>query len=197
MCFRQMARSGAAARAVREVAFYHAVFERMERHDNQPSTRLQDTFGSKQCPRQFAQFTDPAIQRLFAALPPAANIITTEIEELWLDDWHRGNIVLLGDAVHAMTPNIGQGAGMAMEDAAVLVEELAGKAKIGDALASYAGRRRRRRRANCWPRFGVPANWMWPHAALFALILRRPSALDGKAFLPTRRPRWWRPAAGN
>ena len=95
-------------------------------------------------PRQFAQFTDPGIRRLFAALPPPASIITTEIEELYLEDWSRNNIVLLGDAVHAMTPNIGQGAGMAMEDAAVLAEELAGTGTIEDALANYVRRRKPR-----------------------------------------------------
>jgi 2-polyprenyl-6-methoxyphenol hydroxylase-like FAD-dependent oxidoreductase len=94
--------------------------------------------------RRFAQFTAPELQRLFAALPPAAGIITTEIEELWLDDWFRGHTVLLGDSVHAMTPNIGQGAGMAMEDAAVLAEELAGNARIEDALKNYVRRRKPR-----------------------------------------------------
>jgi 2-polyprenyl-6-methoxyphenol hydroxylase-like FAD-dependent oxidoreductase len=98
--------------------------------------------------RQFAQFTAPELQRLFAALPPAESIITTEIEELWADDWVRlwddRCVVLLGDAAHAMTPNIGQGAGMAMEDAAVLAEELAGGGKIEDALGRYAGRRKPR-----------------------------------------------------
>jgi 2-heptyl-3-hydroxy-4(1H)-quinolone synthase len=94
--------------------------------------------------RFFSQFTAEPLRRLFVALPPAARIITTEIEELWLDDWHRDNIVLLGDAVHAMTPNIGQGAGMAMEDAAVLAEELAGRGKIEDALANYVRRRKPR-----------------------------------------------------
>ena len=94
--------------------------------------------------RRFAQFTAPELQRLFAALPPAASIITTEIEELWAEQWFSGNAVLLGDAVHAMTPNIGQGAGMAMEDAAVLAEELAGNARIADALQNYARRRRPR-----------------------------------------------------
>jgi 2-polyprenyl-6-methoxyphenol hydroxylase-like FAD-dependent oxidoreductase len=52
--------------------------------------------------------------------------------------------VLLGDSVHALTPNIGQGAGMAMEDAAVLAEELAKGGKIEDALSSYARRRKPR-----------------------------------------------------
>jgi 2-polyprenyl-6-methoxyphenol hydroxylase-like FAD-dependent oxidoreductase len=92
----------------------------------------------------FNQFTDAGIQRLFAALPPPASIITTEIEELFLPEWTKGRTVLLGDAVHAMTPNIGQGAGMAMEDAAVLAEELARGGKIEDALGNYVRRRKTR-----------------------------------------------------
>jgi 2-polyprenyl-6-methoxyphenol hydroxylase-like FAD-dependent oxidoreductase len=52
-----------------------------------------------------------------------------------------GLVALLGDAVHAMTPNIGQGAGMAMEDAALLAEELAANSDPQAALESYAGRR--------------------------------------------------------
>jgi len=98
--------------------------------------------------RQFAQFTDQGIKRLFAALPPPESIITTEIEELWMDDWVRVSTsncaVLLGDAAHALTPNIGQGAGMAMEDAAVLAEELASGAEIEHAVGSYATRRKPR-----------------------------------------------------
>jgi 2-polyprenyl-6-methoxyphenol hydroxylase-like FAD-dependent oxidoreductase len=97
----------------------------------------------------FAQFTDPTIQRLFTALPPPGSIITTEIEELWADDWVRlgadgRSTVLLGDAAHALTPNIGQGAGMAMEDAAVLAQELASGVEIEHALGNYANRRKPR-----------------------------------------------------
>ena len=99
-------------------------------------------------PRLFAQFTDEGLRHLFSKLPAPEAIITTEIEELWSDDWVRlsahGAAVLLGDAAHAMTPNIGQGAGMAMEDAAVLAEELASGAEIEHALANYARRRKPR-----------------------------------------------------
>ena len=95
-------------------------------------------------PRQFAQFTAEPIRRLFDALPPPDSIITTEIEELWVDSWFQNRVVLLGDAAHAMTPNIGQGAGMAMEDAAVLAEELAARGKIEEALAGYVRRRKPR-----------------------------------------------------
>ena len=52
--------------------------------------------------------------------------------------------MLLGDAVHAMTPNIGQGAGMAMEDAAVLADELAASRPLGQALENYVQRRKPR-----------------------------------------------------
>ena len=110
------------------------------------------------CPREagptqdfrqfFRQFTAPELQRLLEALPPAESIITTDVEELEAEDWvrvgERGCTVLLGDAAHAMTPNIGQGAGMAMEDAAVLAEELARGGKIEDALGRYAVRRKPR-----------------------------------------------------
>jgi len=94
--------------------------------------------------RLFAQFSDERVQRVLLALPPLEEIITTEIEELWVEEWARGRAVLLGDAAHAMTPNIGQGAGMAMEDAAVLAEELANAHEIEHALAQYAKRRKPR-----------------------------------------------------
>ena len=94
--------------------------------------------------RMFAQFMHEPVRHLFSALPPPQQIITTEIEEFWAGYWIKDRAVLLGDAAHAMTPNIGQGAGMAMEDAAVLAEELAGNAKIEDAVRNYARRRKPR-----------------------------------------------------
>jgi 2-polyprenyl-6-methoxyphenol hydroxylase-like FAD-dependent oxidoreductase len=94
--------------------------------------------------RLFAQFTHEPVRYLFSALPPAPQIITTEIEELWAGKWCGERAVLLGDAAHAMTPNIGQGAGMAMEDATVLAEELSGGAALERALANYARRRKTR-----------------------------------------------------
>jgi len=98
--------------------------------------------------RRFAQFTAPELVRVFSALPRPESIITTEIEELWAGDWIRiagkTHVALLGDAAHALTPNIGQGAGMAMEDAAALAEELAAGGKIEDALGRYVRRRKPR-----------------------------------------------------
>src|SRR3954467_3685568 len=78
----------------------------------------------------FAQFTDPRVVRLFSQVRSPEEIITTDVEELRHERWGEGRAVLLGDAVHAMTPNIGQGAGMGMEDAAVLAEEIASSSDV-------------------------------------------------------------------
>lgn len=56
--------------------------------------------------------------------------------------WSNGRIVLLGDAVHATTPHLASGAGMAVESAIVLADELA-RAGVSpeQALAAYEDRR--------------------------------------------------------
>jgi len=54
--------------------------------------------------------------------------------------WHKGRIVLLGDAVHATTPHLASGAGIAIEGAIVLAEELARRHYLEGALLAYAGR---------------------------------------------------------
>lgn len=55
--------------------------------------------------------------------------------------WFNGNIVLLGDAVHATTPHLASGAGMAVESALVLADELAAASDIPSGLAAYEQRR--------------------------------------------------------
>lgn len=55
--------------------------------------------------------------------------------------WHEGRVVLLGDAVHASTPHLGQGAGMAIEDSLVLADELARHDTPEAAFAAYRERR--------------------------------------------------------
>lgn len=55
--------------------------------------------------------------------------------------WHRGRIVLLGDAVHTVTPHLGQGAAQAIEDAIVLADELTHQTSVEEAFNTYAARR--------------------------------------------------------
>jgi len=56
------------------------------------------------------------------------------------DPWHKGRVVLIGDAAHSATPHLGQGAAMAVEDAVVLAEEL-GQGDIPAALRAFMERR--------------------------------------------------------
>ena len=55
--------------------------------------------------------------------------------------WSNGRIVLVGDAVHATTPHLASGAGMAVESGIVLAEELARAATVEDGLHRYETRR--------------------------------------------------------
>lgn len=60
--------------------------------------------------------------------------------------WGEGRVTLLGDAAHACTPNLGQGGGMALEDAAVLAKCFAQESSALIALRLYEDRRRHRTR---------------------------------------------------
>jgi len=61
---------------------------------------------------------------VLAQLTRPEQLIHNDLEEVRQSPWYRGRVVLLGNAAHAATPNMGQGAAMAIEDAAVLCEEL-------------------------------------------------------------------------
>ena len=96
----------------------------------------------------FAELADSRVRRAFGELESTDGVVCTDIEEVHQPAWARERVALLGDAAHALTPNMGQGAGMAMEDAAVLAEELTraarGETDVPRALQSYVARRRQR-----------------------------------------------------
>jgi FAD-dependent urate hydroxylase len=91
----------------------------------------------------FAEFAEPAAT-LLDALDAAADIHVSTIEEVALDRWAHEGVVLIGDAAHATSPNMAQGAAMALEDALVLTDCLHRTPAIPDALAAFHARRRRR-----------------------------------------------------
>jgi 2-polyprenyl-6-methoxyphenol hydroxylase-like FAD-dependent oxidoreductase len=55
--------------------------------------------------------------------------------------WHRGRVVLIGDAAHASTPHLAQGAAMAIEDAVLLAELLARQGFVDGVLERFTARR--------------------------------------------------------
>jgi 2-polyprenyl-6-methoxyphenol hydroxylase-like FAD-dependent oxidoreductase len=126
--------------------------------------------------QRFGDWHDPIPALLDAADPDA--VLHHDLYELpSLATYTRGRVVLVGDAAHAMTPNLGQGACQALEDAVVLGQVMAG----GDGLVDYDRRRRPRtqmitRRSH---RIGAAAQWASPaavHLRDTALRLLPPSS---------------------
>lgn len=85
----------------------------------------------------------PGIAAALASLESFDGLIVTPIETVACRRWVDGRLVLLGDAAHAMTPHVGQGANSALLDAYALAEELARGRACQQALSAYAVRRRR------------------------------------------------------
>jgi FAD-dependent urate hydroxylase len=84
---------------------------------------------------------------------PASDLIAAGTLELAADSthdlpsvptWHKGPMVIVGDAAHAPSPTSGQGASMAAEDAVVLAQCLRDLPDVPKALAAYERKRRRR-----------------------------------------------------
>jgi 2-polyprenyl-6-methoxyphenol hydroxylase-like FAD-dependent oxidoreductase len=91
---------------------------------------------------KIAGVPSPAIQALVGQITEDNEVVYKPLEWLFLEGaWHKGRVALLGDAVHATTPHLGQGAGMAIEDALVLADELAKGDAVQSALSAYRNRR--------------------------------------------------------
>ncbi|MBC2668840.1 FAD-dependent oxidoreductase [Novosphingobium piscinae] len=84
----------------------------------------------------------PAIRELAEQIVDDAGVVYRPLEGVLVTGpWSKGRVGLLGDAVHATTPHLGQGAGMAIEDGIVLADELARHDSVEAALRAYRDRR--------------------------------------------------------
>ncbi|POH82604.1 salicylate hydroxylase [Stutzerimonas stutzeri] len=92
-------------------------------------------------PGLIAAFSPP-LSPLITHMPADAQIHFSHIEQVVMNNWVKGRAVLIGDAAHASSPSMAEGAAMAMEDALVLAETLGRAPKISDALAEYTRRRK-------------------------------------------------------
>lgn len=94
---------------------------------------------------RFGNWAEP-IPALIAATEDAAILRNDMYDRSPARRWTRGRVTLLGDAAHPMTPNQGQGACQALEDAVALGESLKHASDVTGAFELYE--RRRLRRAN-------------------------------------------------
>ena len=135
---------------------------------------------------ELREHQDPVLRTLARATAP----------ELWTewraaDVWpsrvlNRGNVVLVGDAAHAMLPTLGQGACQSIEDAAALAAAVAAEETLDRALARYtAVRVPRVRRIVALARAGALGRRPSPavQAAMPAALTARIMALGGGPLL--------------
>jgi FAD-dependent urate hydroxylase len=106
-----------------------------------PWPRGGDTIG--RLAKLLAGFAAP-VPAILEALGADAAVHVAPIEEVVLDRWSRGSVLFIGDAAHATSPNMAEGAAMALEDGLVLAECLAAERGIAGAVASFQARRHRR-----------------------------------------------------
>lgn len=91
----------------------------------------------------FHDWHDP-IPRVIQATQETHILRNDVYEHKHLRHWSHGRVTLLGDAAHAMTPNLGQGACQAIEDAVVLAHCLEAEKDVVTALKLYETRRVKR-----------------------------------------------------
>ncbi len=89
----------------------------------------------------YADFPSPIPQIIDHT--PEAEIIRVDLNDFApIDYWYSGRVVLIGDAAHAMTPNLGQGGAQAIEDGYALAQALTSSDSLETALRSFVQIRR-------------------------------------------------------
>jgi 6-hydroxynicotinate 3-monooxygenase len=125
----------------------------------------------KELRRAFEGF-DRQVENVLAACPDVHKWALVDRDSL--ERWAQGNVTLLGDACHPMTPYMAQGAAMAMEDAAVLSRCLDGVGRDGvaDAFRRFEATRKERTtrvqwtsRTNTWLKDKTDTDWVYAYDA--------------------------------
>ena len=127
----------------------------------------------------------PEVRQVFAASPAATKWAQYDCEPLTV--WSRGRVVLLGDACHPMTPYMGQGAAMAIEDGVMLTRCI--QASLDDpdyAIRLFEANRKERTtavqrssRSNTWFRTEADPDWVFSYD-VFKVPLVPPSPDAGR-----------------
>jgi 2-polyprenyl-6-methoxyphenol hydroxylase-like FAD-dependent oxidoreductase len=91
---------------------------------------------------RLAEFSGPVAEVRDHHITDDDAVVVRPVESILVPSpWYDGCVVLIGDAAHATSPHVGQGAAMAMEDAIVLAEEVTSERDLPAALAAFMARR--------------------------------------------------------
>lgn len=118
----------------------------------------------------------PDISARLEGIADSAQLARASYRDAIQTNWHRGRLVLAGDAAHAMSPQLGQGVNMALMDAMALHEALRTEDSVGAALACY--QRVRRKHVSLYHFW---SRWLTP---LFQSDYDRVAKLRDVSFLP-------------
>lgn len=128
---------------------------------NEPLTAAESA--SEHAPKLLSLFDGwcAPVCELIAATPSEAILRNAAYDRPPAARWGAGRVTMLGDAAHPLTPNLGQGGCVAVEDAAVLARCLARYDDAPLALRIYESRRRARaaRVASFSRRYGTFGQW--------------------------------------
>jgi 2-polyprenyl-6-methoxyphenol hydroxylase-like FAD-dependent oxidoreductase len=141
----------------------------------------------------------PEAHRLVEQIQDFDQLLFSAYHDVVLPRWHDRGVVLLGDAAHATSPQLGQGCNLALGDASALATSIEEHARLPDALAAYTRTRRATlafyQRASRWltplfqsddVAFGPLRDWSFPIVSRMPFFERR--MLETMAGLSTG---WW------
>ena len=86
---------------------------------------------------------DPRIGFVLDAIGSHDQVTFARYRDVHMSRWHDRGVVFVGDAAHATSPQLGQGANLALIDALTLADAIAAATSIDDALDAYSRARRR------------------------------------------------------
>jgi 2-polyprenyl-6-methoxyphenol hydroxylase-like FAD-dependent oxidoreductase len=137
-----------------------------------PKERLQEIFRGWHAP----------IPELIATTDQESIMVNGACDQQPARLWSKELATLIGDASHALTPNLGQGACMAMEDGLVLANCLSGQKDIAAGFRAYEAKRFPRVRNAVWRSRWLGAVGQWESRAVVTVRNAVTKVLPGRMF---------------